>query len=93
MGKKRKQRQELERLEREQNDRLRAQVGAKFGDGIELLKKMRDRNPELYALYKNMPTDRADAIVSLYASNPLMRLLITGVPDTTNVTPFTRKKG
>lgn len=65
----------------EENDKLRAMSGAKPGDGLKLLEKMRTGNGTqraLYSIYRHMPADQADAIISLYTQNPLLRVLFEG---------------
>lgn len=95
MGKRRKERQAREDAERqrfhEHCEALRASVGAKFGDGLELYKKMREGGPaqrELAKIYATMPADQADALISLYASNPLLKILMAGTSP--GISPFTK---
>lgn len=68
---------------REANDQLRAMSGAQMGDGLKLLDKMKHGSEvqrELYKLYCNMSADQADALISHYAQNPLLRMLFEGKP-------------
>lgn len=66
---------------REANNQLRALSGAQSGDGLKLLEKMKYGNEAqraLYALYRDMSADQADALVSLYAQNPTLRMFFEG---------------
>lgn len=68
---------------REANDQLRALSDAQIGDGLKLLEKMKHGNEaqrEMYKLYRDMSADQADALISHYAQNPLLRLLFEGKP-------------
>lgn len=60
-------------------DALRASIGAQAGDGLKILERMRQGNEMQKALakcYNNMSANAADALVSMYASNPTLALLM-----------------
>lgn len=60
-------------------DALRASVGVQAGDGLKTLAQMRQGNEIQKALakcYNNMSADVADALVSMYASNPTLASLM-----------------
>lgn len=61
-------------------DAMRASVGVEFGNGLKILEEMRKGTEVQKALaqtYSTMSVNMADALISLYHSNPLLASLMS----------------